>query len=97
MGTLKIERVGGLAGFGLPQSRVKSSGEQALSALSAADRATVESLFHAPTEQLRPDGQTRDGFRYKLTRSVDGREQTVEVPEAAVPPALKDCVTDKLL
>jgi hypothetical protein len=96
MGMLKIERIGGLAGFGLAGSKLSSSGEQAISALSADDQASVEALFHGPAHQPGAD-QTRDGFRYRLTRVTDGKNQTVEVPESAVPSALKACVSDKLL
>jgi len=94
MGTLKIERVGGLAGFGLPGSKLQSSGEQSISALSAADQASVEALFQNPPPQ---EEQQRDTFRYRITRSVKGKKQTVEVPESAVPIALKACVSDKLI
>jgi hypothetical protein len=94
MGTLKIERIGGLAGFGLPGSKVQSSGEQLISALSAADQASVAALFQNPLPQ---EGQERDAFRYRITRSVKGQKQTVEVPESAVPVALKACVSDKLM
>ena len=45
MSTVKIEKIGGLAGFGLPGSRLKSSGETAVSALSPADQAWVEASF----------------------------------------------------
>jgi hypothetical protein len=96
MGTLKIERIGGLAGFGLAGSKLSSSGEQVLSALSAADQAAIEALFHGPAHQPGLD-QTRDGFRYRLTRVTNGKNQTVEVPESAVPSALMACVSDKLL
>jgi hypothetical protein len=96
MGTLKIERIGGLGGFGLPGSRISSSGEQAISALSAADRALVEALFQNP-ERHQGSGQERDAFRYRITRIIDGKNQTVEVPESAVPPAVKACVSDKLM
>ena len=95
MDMLKIERIGGLAGFGLARSHIQSSGEQAVSALSTADQAAVDRLFQGPTEQAGA-GAMRDGFRYRITRSVAGREQTVEAPEAAVPSALKNCVTDRL-
>ena len=94
MNTLKIERIGGLAGFGLPGSKVQSSGEQSISALSPADQASVEALFQNPPLQ---EEQQRDAFRYRITRTVKGNKQTVEVPESAVPPALKACITDKLL
>jgi hypothetical protein len=95
MGTLKIERIGGLAGFGVPGSKVKSRGEQAVSALSTADQASVEALFQNPNRQ-QGSGLERDAFRYRITRMVNGKNQTVEVPESAVPPALKACVSDKL-
>jgi hypothetical protein len=96
MSTLKIERIGGLAGFGVSGSRLRSSGEQAMSALSAADQAMVEDLFHNP-ERHKGSGQERDAFRYRITRNRNGRDETVEVPEAAVPQALKACVSDKLM
>jgi len=51
MGTLKIERIGGLAGFGTSGSRVKSSGESSISALSAGDQASVDALFRDPGGQ----------------------------------------------
>jgi hypothetical protein len=96
MGRLKIERLGGLAGFGLPGSKLKSTGEQDIDALSAEDRAAVEALFHNKGQQQKP-GPERDTFRYRLTRDNNGQDETVEVPEAAVPRALKACVTDKLM
>ena len=94
MNTLKIERIGGLAGFGLPGSKVQSSGEQSISTLSPADQALVEASFQNPPPQ---EGQQRDAFRYRITRTVKGHKQTVEVPESAVPIALKACVSDKLI
>jgi len=96
MGMLKIEKIGGLAGFGLPGSRIKSSGESAISALSAADQAWVEASFQKPPRSQK-EGNERDTHRYRITRTRDGHEQTIEVPEALVPHALKACVTDKLL
>jgi hypothetical protein len=96
MSKLKIERVGGLAGFGGAGSRLRSIGEQAISALSAADQALVEDMFRNP-ERHKGSGQERDAFRYRITRNRDGKDETVEVPEAAVPQALKACVTDKLM
>jgi hypothetical protein len=96
MGTVKIEKTGGLAGFGLPGSRIKSSGETAISALSSADQAWVEALFQKPARS-QDAGKERDAHCYRITRTENGRDQTVEVPEAQVPHALKACVTDKLL
>jgi hypothetical protein len=95
MDTLKIRRIGGFAGFGLAGSKLQSSGEQAISELSAADRAAVEALFRDPRTR-RESGKERDTFRYQITRTVEGQDQTVEVPESAVPSALKACVSDRL-
>jgi emfourin len=95
MDKLKVRRVGGFAGFGIPGSRLESSGERAFSELSAADQAAVEALFRNPTAR-RGSEQERDTFRYRITRTVKGQDQTVEVPESAVPQALKACVSDKL-
>jgi len=89
--TLKIERIGGLAGFGLPGSKVQSN---QFRRFLTADQASVEALFQNPP--LREE-QQRDGFRYRITRTVKGNKQTVEVPESAVPAALKACVSDKLI
>jgi len=95
MGTVKIEKIGGLAGYGLPGSRLKSSGETAISALSPTDQAWVETSFQKPPRSQ--DGNERDTHRYRITRTKDGRDQTIEVPEALVPHALKACVSDKLI
>ena len=96
MGTVKVEKIGGLAGFGLPGSKLKSSGEAAISALSSADQAWIEALFQKPARSQEA-GHERDTHRYRITRTENGRDQTVEVPEAQVPRALKACVTDRLL
>jgi hypothetical protein len=95
MSTLKIERIGGLAGFGLPGSRLRSIGEQAVSALSAADQALVDDMFRHP-ERHKGSGKERDAFRYRITRNRNGQDETVEVAEAAMPQALKACVSDTL-
>jgi hypothetical protein len=94
MSTVKVEKIGGLAGYGLPGSKLKSSGETAISALSPADQAWIESSFEKPPQEV---GNERDTHRYRITRTENGRDQSVEVPEALVPHALKACVTDKLL
>jgi hypothetical protein len=92
---LKIERIGGVAGFGLPRSKIESTGELAISALSTDDQASVEALFQNPARQQKP-GQERDAFRYRITRIVKGQSHSVEVPESAVPLALRGSVSDKL-
>ena len=64
--------------------------------LPAADQAWVEALFQKPARSQEA-GKERDTHCYRITRTKNGRDQTVEVPEAQVPHALKACVTDRLL
>lgn len=90
MDRLKIERVGGFAGFGGPH--LKSRGEVTLSDLSPADQHTMEQLFADPGKipAARPD--EADPFTYKITRGA----RTIEVPDHAVPAAIKNSVKDVL-
>jgi hypothetical protein len=90
---VKIERVGGFGGFGLPGSRIRSEGRVDLNQLPQADREVIEKLFKAAHPRTL---SSPDAFRYRLTRSSPGGEQTVEVPEHQVPQALRDRVKDQL-
>ena len=90
---VKIERVGGLGGFGLPGSRVKSEGRVNLKQLSQADREAIEKLFSAEHPRTL---SSPDAFRYRLTRSSPGGDRTVEVAEHQVPQAARDCVKETL-
>ena len=94
MDDLEIERIGGLAGMGLPGSRLRSRGRLALSSLSAADRQAVDALFEAPAP---PPDNMRDGFRYRLTRRTAAGVQTVEMPESAIPAAVSGSIRDELI
>ena len=90
---VQIERVGGMAGFGLPGGHLRSTGQVDLSTLSAQDQASVDALFaHPPGRQPVPDA-----FRYRLTRSTLDGKQTVEVPESDVPASIAGAVKDELL
>ena len=91
---LKIERLGGLAGIGLPGSRIRSQGQVDPSTLPPHDQKTVESLF-ADNHRSTPD--VTDGFRYRLTRKTSGGDQSVEVPEHLMPPILVSAVKDELI
>lgn len=90
MDRLKIERVGGIAGFGGPH--LKSRGEVALSDLSDADRKMVESMFADPKKVPSARRGQADAFSYRITRGA----QTIEVPEHAVPSTIKNSVKDVL-
>ena len=92
MATVRVERIGGFAGFGLPGSRLRSRGEVDSAQLSAADRAALDALFEPPPATV----PQPDAFVYRLTRRAAAGEQTVEVAEQHVPAALQSCVSDEL-
>jgi hypothetical protein len=94
MGILKVERIGGLAGFGGAKSRLKSDGEIAFSSLSLSDQKIVEALFKAKGNA--PESQTRDGFRYRVTRGGGAAGETILVSEDKMPAALIACVKDRI-
>jgi hypothetical protein len=93
---LLIERLGGLAGFGLPGSPLKSRGELDLSKLPQTVRQSIDDLFDKPpsAEPTRP-GPVHP-FRYRMTRQTDKGSQTVEVPFDAVPSVVHESVKDVL-
>ena len=93
MDTVDVERLGGFAGFGLPGSRLRSRGHIDAAQLAVADRQAIEALF---ARRGPPSPPLPDGFRYRITRSVGGRAQTVEAPEQDVPAPLRDCVRDEI-
>ena len=93
MDQLKIERVGGLAGFGLPGSHLKSKGEVSMSELSPSDRSALDALFDGKAKTAQP---MPDGFRYRITRQTAKGPQTIEIPEDHVPMVIRNSVKDEL-
>lgn len=93
MGTVDVERLGGFAGFGLPGSRLRSRGRIDTAQLAAGDRQVLEALF---ARRAAADAPVPDGFRYRITRRVGSRTETVEVREQDVPAPVRDCVQDEL-
>jgi hypothetical protein len=97
MARLIVERIGGLAGFGLPQSRLRSRGEMNLDALDAAQRQKLEDLFTAAHDLHRSPAPDRDAFVYVLSRERPEGTETIRLPERAVPAFISACVVDELL
>lgn len=91
---IEVERLGGFAGFGGPGAHLRSRGHVELAKLSDGDRRAVDALFHARSAA---PATGADAFRYRLTRSVAGRAESVEAAADAVPAALRDCVRDELV
>ena len=94
MGILKVERIGGLAGFGGARSRLKSDGEIAFSSLSLSDQKAVERLFKAQGKAA--PSQMRDGFHYRVTRGDGAAGKTILIAEDKMPAALIACVKDRI-
>ena len=90
---LTIERLGGLGGFGMAGSRIRSEGEVSMAALSHADCAALDALFERPPAST---PRKSDSFVYRLTRRVGAEPQTIEVAEDHVPVAVRNCVKDRL-
>lgn len=93
-GRIDVERLGGLAGYGMPGSRLRSRGHVMAEDLNAADLKAVGELFLRPADA---SDWVRDAFRYYLTRQSDCGPQTVIAPEAAVPEVIRNCVRDELI
>ena len=96
MSELKIERLGGFGGFGLPGSHIRSQGSLKIAQLTPHVRAKVEKLFEDSDEDEAPSA-VNDGFRYRITLTTSHGSQTIEVPEAVVPDELQASVRDELL
>jgi hypothetical protein len=94
MGDMVVERIGGIAGFGLPGSRLKSRGRCKFEALPATDQARVNALFDATRGPGKPG--MPDVFRYRVTRQTPKGDETIEVPETDLPTSVISCVKDEL-
>ncbi len=94
MGMLKVERIGGFAGYGGANSRLKSDGVMAFSALSPADQRRVEAMFNA--KGAADASPVRDGFSYRITRATKTGDDVIVVPESTVPAAMIACVKDRI-
>ncbi len=95
MAKLQIVRIGGLAGFGGLGAHIRSHGEIEMESLCAADQQAVEALFQSHGKEA--PSQVRDGFRYRISRNVAGKVETIEAPEMAIPSALSQSVKDELI
>jgi len=96
MGLIKIERIGGLGGFGGPH--LKSYGERVFAELSAVDRTALNSLFLCREEELNlpSNMQMRDAFNYRISRQTEAGVETIVVPENMVPEVLLLSIKDSI-
>lgn len=92
---LSVERIGGLGGFGLPGSHLKSKGQISINDLSQDDARKLDGYFEG-TLSTHSGSKVADGFRYRITKKIGNDLKTIELPEALTPIAIRDCVTDSL-
>lgn len=95
MAILRVEKLGGLANFGGTRSRLRSRGQFDTSSLPEDERKALDSLFHGKPKSG-PRGAA-DMFRYRITRTTESGEESVEVPESRMHPALASCVKDEIV
>ncbi len=95
MNVIKIERIGGFAGYGGASSRLRADGEVSFDALPPADQKRVTLLFKRRGKS--GDPVISDGFRYRLSRAAKTGQEVIEVPESAVPAAMLACVKDRIV
>lgn len=94
---LEIERLGGLAGIGLPGSRIRSRALISCSDLNTDELAAVSALFEAQGNKFRSPDHGADFFFYRITlHSSDGNHQ-IEVGERNLVESLQQRVQDELL
>lgn len=98
MALLRVERVGGLVGFGGIGAHVRSLGQIETGKISDAEHQAVDALFESHSQgKTRGNPDVRDGFRYRITRTIAGKDTTIEVPEEDVPKFIAHCVKDELI
>ena len=95
MSKLKIERIGGLAGFGGQNSHLRSNGEIDIDKLSEKDKKAVEDLFSAQGKAVK--NLTTDAFRYKISRTTSEGTESIETSEEKVPSAIKQTIKDQII
>ena len=93
---LKIERLGGFAGFGM--GHLRSEGEIDLEELPEEERRAIERLLSKGVGS-KGGGKSlvRDAFRYRLTWEENGESCSVEIDEGDAPERVRSAVTDKLV
>jgi hypothetical protein len=91
--TIKVEKLGGFAGFG-SSAHLKSEGEIQLEKLPELDRARIAKLL-ARNAKDHPDSLSR--FVYRLSWEEDGKECSVDVAEDDLPMSVVAAVKDKLI
>ena len=94
MALLHVEKLGGLAGFGGPAARIRSLGHLETDTLLPEEQRILDDLFNSPAVA---NAAICDAFRYRLSRTLTGKSESIEVPEDALPASVIQCVKDELV
>lgn len=95
MSKLKIERIGGLAGFGTKNSHLRSIGEIDTDDLSKEDKSIIKDLFKSQSNK--EITQAIDTFRYKISRVTNKGIESIEVNEEKIPVTVSQCLKDEII
>jgi hypothetical protein len=93
---IEIQKLGGLAGIGLPGSRIRSQVELRGSDLSPEERSSIEKLF----EPKAADGggpPAADPFRFQITLNSGRSRHEIVVGQADLLESLQARVHDELI
>lgn len=95
---IEIERLGGLGGFGLPGSAIRSRAVLTVADLSAGEHQALAGLLGTGTAPASTAARgAADGFRYRVTHVRGSARHELEVPESALPQSLQERVKDELI
>ena len=99
MTLVRVERIGGVAGFGLAVGHLRSFGTIDTATLKPAEQRIVEVLFshRAQGKTAAHPGPACDDFCYLLSRGSGAATETIEAAEAALPAAVVQCVRDEIV
>lgn len=93
---IEIQRLGGMAGIGLPGSRIRSQVELRGSDLSREERLSIETLFESKAG-ISGGPPRPDAFRYQITVDSGAGRHTIVVGQADLLESLQARVHDELI
>ena len=99
MALVRVERIGGVAGFGLALGHLRSIGTIDTATLQSAEQRILEVLFShgARGKAEAHSGPACDALCYRLSRGSGAATETIEAAEAALPAAVVQCVRDEIV
>ena len=99
MTLVRVERIGGVVGFGLAAGHLRSIGTIDTATLQPAEQKILDLLFshHAQGKTAAHAGLACDAFSYLLSRGSGAATETIEAAEAALPAAVVQCVRDEIV